>query len=275
MVQADVKWKYSLCNEMFENWALSKIAATAADLGYQGIELAPYTLAPLVTDLSAEDRKRIRQDVEGAGMKVSGLHWILAKTPFQLNAPDRERREAASKYLLDLIDFCADVGGEILVFGSPQQRDPMEGWSAEDAWKWPVEAMRRCGERAAQRGVFFCLEPLIGTKLLTGVDVVAKMVREVDHPGLRMMVDTKSMGSDTRWSVADQLKAVWPLFKHVHVNDPNLLGPGMGDLDFRPIVATLRDLGYDRWLSLEVFKFELGSENIARQSLANLKAALQ
>jgi len=114
----------------------------------------------------------------------------------------------------------------------------------------------------------------MGSKLLTSVDLVAKMVREVDHPGLRMMVDCKSMGADTRWPVAEQLKAVWPLFKHVHVNDPNQLGPGMGDLDFRPILATLADLGYDRWLSLEAFKFEMGIENLARQSLENLKAAL-
>jgi len=259
---------------MYEGWSLAKIAASAAAIGYQGVELAPYTLAPLVTDLTTADRKRIRQDVEDAGLKVSGMHWLLAKTPFHLNTPDRARREATSKYLLDLIDFCADVGGEALVFGSPPQRDPLEGWSMEEAWKWTVEAMRRCGERAAERGVFFCIEPLMGSKLLTSVDLVAKMVREVDHPGLRMMVDCKSMGADTRWPVAEQLKAVWPLFKHVHVNDPNQLGPGMGDLDFRPILATLADLGYDRWLSLEAFKFEMGIENLARQSLENLKAAL-
>jgi len=90
---------------MYEGWSLAKIAASAAAIGYQGVELAPYTLAPLVTDLTTADRKRIRQDVEDAGLKVSGMHWLLAKTPFHLNTPDRARREATSKYLLDLIDF--------------------------------------------------------------------------------------------------------------------------------------------------------------------------
>jgi sugar phosphate isomerase/epimerase len=90
-----------------------------------------------------------------------------------------------------------------------------------------------------------------------------------------MMVDCKSMGQDARWPPAEQIRAVSPWFKHVHVNDPNLLGPGMGDLDFVPILATLRDLGYDGWVSLEAFKFPGGAERIARESMANLLAALK
>ena len=78
-----------------------------------------------------------------------------------------------------------------------------------------------------------------------------------------------------RWAVAEQLRAVWPLFKHVHVNDPNLLGPGMGELEFEPILATLCELGYQGWVSLEVFEFDLGPVRIARESMANCKAALE
>lgn len=268
-----VPWRYALCNEMFEGWPLDRIAATAAKIGYQGIELAPFTLAPLVTDLSAADRKKIKGDVERAGVQVAGLHWLLAKTPFRLNTPDPDARRRAAQYLLDLIDFCADVGGEILVFGSPAQRDPADGFPFEEAWQHTVEVMRRCGERAHERGVTFCLEPL-GTPFVTWVDDVVKMVREVDHPGFRMMVDCKSMAQDKRWPIHEQLRYAWSLFKHVHVNDPNLLGPGMGELDFKPILATLRELGFSGWLSVEVFQFDLGPERIARESLENLHKAL-
>ena len=274
MASTQVKWRYSLCNEMFEEWPLARIAETAAEIGYQGVELAPYTLASVVTDISAAERRQLRRDVEAAGIKVAGLHWLLAKTDFMLNTPDPTQREAAAQYLLDLIDFCADLGGDILVFGSPAQRDPAGGFGKGDAWAWTTEVMRRCGERALRQGVVFCIEPLHGTAIISGVDDAARLVKEVDHPGFKMMVDTKSMGGDPRWSVSDQIKSVWPLFKHVHVNDPNLLGPGMGDLDFVPIMATLQEFDYDGWLSLEVFKFELGPERIARESLAYLKASL-
>jgi sugar phosphate isomerase/epimerase len=268
-----VSWRYALCNEMFEGWSLDKVAAAAAEIGYQGIELAPFTLAPLVTDLSPADRVRIRRDVEGAGLEVAGLHWLLAKTPFRLNVPDPEERERAAQYLLALTDFCSDVGGDILVFGSPDQRDPRDGFAPGEAYKSTAEVMRRCGERASAQGVTFCIEPL-GTSFVTWVDDAVRMVQEVDHPGFRMMVDCKSMAQDvTRWPVGDQIRAAAPWFKHVHVNDPNMLGPGMGDMDFEPILATLHDLEYAGWVSVEVFRYELGPERIARESLANLRGA--
>jgi sugar phosphate isomerase/epimerase len=148
----------------------------------------------------------------------------------------------------------------------------VEGFPVDQAWKSTVEVMRRCGERASQRGVTFCIEPL-GTDFITWVDDAAKLVREVEQPGFRMMVDCKSMAQDGRWPVSEQLRHVWPLFKHVHVNDPNLLGPGMGALEFEPILGTLQELGYGGWVSVEVFEFDLGAERIARESLANLRAA--
>ena len=271
---SEVGWRYALCNEMFEGWSLRKIAETGVELGYPGMELAPYTLGSRVTEFSPAQRAQMRRDVENAGMQIMGLHWLLAETPFQLNSPDGDLREATALYLLDLIDFCVDLGGEVLTFGSPQQREPIGGYPEDEAWKWTVEVMRRCGQRSQERGVVFCIEPLMGNKLVAGVEEAARLVSNVDHPGFQMMLDCRSMGKDDRWSVADQIKSVWPLFKHVHVNDPNSQGPGMGDLDFVPIMRTLKELGFDGWLSLEAGDLALGPERISRESMANMKAAL-
>ena len=268
-----VPWRYAACNEMFEGWSLEKTAACVAELGYQGLELAPFTLCERVTDLSAGDRKTIRGTVEGAGLEVAGLHWLLANTPFRLNPPDPEERKNAAAYLLDLVDFCADVGGKILVFGSPAQRDPVDGFSLEEGWVATAKAMRACGERASERGVTFCIEPL-GTDFVSWVDDAIRMVQEVNCPGFQMMVDCKAMARDERWSVGDQIRHANPWFKHVHVNDPNRLGPGMGELDFVPIMAALKEVEFGAWVSLEAFEFSLGIERIVRESMANLQAAI-
>ena len=265
---------YAICNELFEDWPLEQTAAFVAELGYQGLELAPFTLCNLVTDLSAADRRRIRRTVEGAGLAVVGLHWLLAQTEgFQLNDSDPDIRARTAQYLLDLIDCCAELGGEVLIFGSPQQRDVPPDRSRAEAWKSTAEIMHGCGVRAQEQGVLFCVEPLSRneTNFIVNVDEAAELVRQVDHPSLRMMVDTKAMSHDPR-PIPEQIQTVHPLFHHVHLNDPNLRGPGMGDLDFRPILQTLDDLDYARWLSVEVFDFTPGAERTARDSLAYLNA---
>ena len=265
---------YAICNELFEDWPLDKTAALVAELGYHGLELAPFTLCNLVTDLSAADRLRIRRTVEGAGLSVVGLHWLLAQTEgFQLNDSDPDVRARTAQYLLDLIDCCAELGGDVLIFGSPQQRDVPPDRSRAEAWKSTAEIMHSCGVRAQEQGVLFCVEPLSRneTNFIVNVDEAAELVRQVDHPGLQMMVDTKAMSNDPR-PIPEQIQTVHPLFHHVHLNDPNLRGPGMGDLDFRPILQTLDDLDYDRWLSVEVFDFTPGAERTARDSLAYLNA---
>lgn len=265
-------WKYAICNEGFEGWPLEKIAQTVAEMGYEGVELAPFTLCDLVTDLTAEDRREIRQVVEGAGLQVAGVHWLLAQTPFRLNVPDADERRAAADYLVALVDFCADVGGDTLVFGSPAQRDPQDGFSVGTAWAETVQVMRRVGKRAHERGVSFCIEPL-GTPFVTWVDDAVKMVEEVNQPGFAMMVDCKAMAQDERWSPADQIREMAGHYRHVHVNDPNRLGPGMGDLDFKPIMSALDEVAFSGWVSVEAFEFSQGAEFVARESLKNLKEA--
>ncbi len=265
-------WQYAICNELFEGWSLEDTANFVADLGYQGLELAPFTLCDLVTDLSVAERRKIRQTIEGTGLALVGLHWLLAKTKrFQVNDPDPDIRARTTQYMLDLIDCCADIGGEVLIFGSPQQRKVQAGWSYAEAWQSAVEMMHRCGEYAQERGVLFCVEPLSTneTDFIVKVDEAAALVRQVDHPGFQMMVDTKAM-SHTPHPIPDQMRRVNPLFHHVHVNDPNLRGPGMGDLDFRPILKTLQDLNYSRWVSVEVFDFTPGARYTAHESLAYL-----
>lgn len=266
-------WRYAVCNELFEGWSLEQTATFAASVGYQGLELAPYTLCQSVTDLSGQERRHIRHTIERAGLTVAGLHWLLARTAgLQLNDPDPAIREQTAGYLLDLIDFCADVGGEVLVFGSPGQRTPRAGWSYTEAWEWTAEVMARCGERAGERGVVFCIEPLMGSTFIETVDEAVQLVRQVDHPHFQMMVDVKSMAQDPR-PIPEQIRTVAPWIRHVHVNDPNQLGPGMGEIEFHPILAMLDEVDYRGWLSVEVFDFSPGVEFIARQSLENLLAA--
>ena len=272
-----MSWRYAICSELFEGWPLEQVAAFVAEVGYDGLELAPFTLSRDVRQIRAAQRKAIRQAIESAGLKVPGLHWLLARTEgLQLNDPHPAVRERTTQYLLALIDLCADLGGQLLAFGSPQQRSLRPGWMPAQAMASAVEIFRRCGERAQARGLAFCLEPLTTqeTDFITTASEAAAMVRQVHHPGFQMMVDVRAMSYEAR-SIPEVIRQVAPHIRHMHLNDPNLLGPGMGDVDFGPILRALREVGYEGWLSVEPFDFSPGPERIARESLAYLKSCVE
>ena len=114
---------YTLCNELLaeEGKSLAEQARIAADLGYVGLELAPATLGAAPHRLSASEVVGIRQTVEDAGLRVTGLHWLLSGYP-ELSITDPARQRRARDVLLRLVDLCADLGGAVLIHGSPKQR---------------------------------------------------------------------------------------------------------------------------------------------------------
>ena len=92
--------KFAICNEIFQGWKLEETFAHAAKTGYDAVEIAPFTVAKSVTDISAKERQRIRDTAMGAGIAISGIHWVLAQTEgLHLTHPDDSVRELACKAL--------------------------------------------------------------------------------------------------------------------------------------------------------------------------------
>ena len=87
---------------------------------------------------------------------------------------------------------------------------------------------------------------------------------------MSVILDVKAMSSDTK-PIPQIIHESRGNFGYFHANDVNLKGPGFGDVDFKPIAAALKEVGYGGVVSVEVFTFEEGPEVIATQSLAYLK----
>src|SRR5437667_4852487 len=148
---------FAICNEIFRDWKLEEIFAYVGKLGYQGVEIAPFTIANSVTDISPDQRQQIRDSAARNNVKVVGIHWVLVKPEgLYLNHPDGMIRERTAQYFCDLVDFCADISGKIMVVGSPKQRNVMPGVSAEQAWEWAAKTFRPSVAQAEQRGVTIC-----------------------------------------------------------------------------------------------------------------------
>jgi sugar phosphate isomerase/epimerase len=268
--------KFALCNEMFENRPMTEIAAVANRLGYHGIEIAPFTLAPSVTEISAAKRAETRKAIEDHGLETVGLHWLFAKPagakdllPLHMTAPDQATWRRTRDYLAALLDLCSDLGGKVLVLGSPKQRNILEGQTKEGAWRRAVDLLDSALDRAGKLGLTICFEPLspAETNFINTVEEGMKLVREIDHPNFKIHLDVKAMSSEAR-PVPEIIRSVNVNdIGHFHVNDPNLYGPGMGKVDYAPIAEAVRNVGYDKWLSVEVFKYDPDPETIARESI--------
>jgi sugar phosphate isomerase/epimerase len=265
--------KFGICNEIFEGWKIDDAMAFAKKAGYDGIEIAPFTLAKSVTEIPAAERERIRQAAAGLGLEISGIHWVLVQAEgMYLNHPDSAVRTRTAGYFCDLVDFCADLAGRIIVVGSPKQRNLMEGVAYEQAWQWAAETFRDSVRRAEDKGVTICFEPLAPaeTNFINTAAEAIRFTRQFNSPAMKVILDVKAMCSESK-SIPQIIHESRGEFAYFHANDRNLKGPGFGDVDFHPIAAALREVGYDGYASVEVFKFEEGPEAIATRSIDYLK----
>ena len=153
--------KFAICHEMFVDWDWERQCQFIAEVGYGGIELAPFTLAPRITDVSAERRQTMRRQAEDRGLQIIGAHWLLAKTEgMHLTTADAAARKATSGYLIELGNAVADFGGSVMIFGSPDQRSLEPGMTREQAYANAAEVFGAALPAFADRGVSICMEPL-------------------------------------------------------------------------------------------------------------------
>ncbi len=265
--------KFAICNEIFQGWKFEDTLAAAARYGYDGVEIAPFTIADSVTAISAAERRKIREAAGRNNIRIAGIHWVLVKPEgLYINHPDAAIRERTARYFCDLVDFCADIGGNRIVVGSPKQRNVMPGVTKAQAREWARETFRPAVATAGRREVVICFEPLgpADTNFINTAAEAIQFVQELSSPNFRIILDVKAMCTESK-PIPQIIRESWPHFAHVHANDRNLKGPGFGDVDFRPIAAALKEVGYDGFVSVEVFKFEEGPEAIATRSLEHLK----
>ncbi|MBY0585783.1 sugar phosphate isomerase/epimerase [bacterium] len=265
--------KYAICNELFEGWSFGDTCREIARLGYTGIEIAPFTLAPLVTDILPDQINEIRSEARSAGVEVVGLHWLLAKVEgFHINHPDQAVRDRTADYLAQQVELCGKIGGRVMVFGSPGARKILPGVSPRDAMEWTAETIRRFTPALEEHDVLFCLEPLstAETNFLNTADQAEQLMHMVDHANVCVHLDVKAMSAESM-SIPAIIAKHRDHTGHFHANDPNLRGPGMGDVDFTPIFQALGDTGYDRWVSVEVFDYKPDPVTIARESIEYMR----
>lgn len=270
--------KFAICQELFEDTSWEDQCRIIAAAGYTGVEVAPFSIAEELAAVPESRLSDMRHTAADHGLEIIGLHWLLAKTTgLYLTSSDPAVRRATVEYLRLLARTCAVLGGRVLVFGSPQQRSLLPEVSSEQAMEFAAEVFRQAMPAFADEGVVLCMEPLTTKEtdfINTCADAV-NLMNMVDHPAMLLHQDVKAMlGAETD-SIPELIHRYKDICGHFHVNDTNLLGPGMGETDYHPILQALLDAGYDGWVSVEVFDYTPGAEKIAKKSIEYMQQVLR
>lgn len=272
--------KLALCNEVLRDLPFERQCAMAAGLGYQGIELAPFTLDDNPHLLSPERRREVRRIAEGEGVPIIGLHWLLISPEgLSITTSDPVRAARTRDVIVRLVELCADLGGDVLVHGSPAQRDPADAENTRAARDNALACLRAAGDSAHAAGVTYCLEPLARrlTPFINTVDEAIGFVDEAGSKGLKTMIDTCAAAEMEPLSPAETIRTRWGegYLAHIQVNDRNQRAPGQGGDRFGPVLRALRAVGYEGAVSVEPFIYEPDGPTTAAVAAGYLRGLLE
>jgi len=244
--------------------------------GYQGVEIAAFTLVKEgVQEIGPAKRKEMVSTMKSNGIECVGLHWLLAPPPKGLHftTPDIAVRQKTITYFNELIDFCSDLGGQAMIFGSPKQRNT-QNIPVDEAKKYFAEGLVSVADHAQRCGIKILVEPL-GHRTTDVVNTMAEaleLAEQVDHPAVQIMFDFNNTVDETEpFDVL--LRKYYQHVHHVHVQEQGgkHLGTGNAVNDYVKAFQVLKDLKYREWVSLEVFDFAPGGKRIAEESMKVLR----
>ena len=266
-------FKYAFCNEILEGYSWPEQCEIIGSAGYEAVEIAPFTLVKEgVQEITPDKRRQMVQDMKNAGIVCAGLHWLFVAPPHGLHftTPDNELRKRSVDYLVKLIDFCGDLDGEIMVFGSPNQRGTSQGLSIQEATNYFIDGLAQVADHAKDRNVKILIEPLPtnSTDVVNTFAEAMTMVHKIDHPAIATMFDFHNTLDETE-PLPQLIRKYYPYIHHVHVQnmDGTLITSDAIPQDFIPVFEVLKELNYNKWVSLEVFDFSPGGKFIAEESM--------
>ena len=263
------RFRLAICNKTFEKKPFAEMCRLTRETGFTGMEIAPYTLGEDPAALPTSSLTGMRTMMSSEGVSFVGLHSVLNAPPgMSVTTPDPVVRAKSWDYFLRLIDVCAGLGdnGTMVFLGNPQRRT-VGGATVPIAIARIKEGLRRVAPAAEARHVTIMVEPLAPhlCDVINTLEEAMEVVRAVNSPAVQTMFDTHNTAGETT-PLDILIRKYYKYIRHIHFNELDGRHPGTGHFDFKTVMQTFKDLGYQRWISVEAFRFDPDGVTVARES---------
>lgn len=246
--------KRAVCNELFGSLGFPETCGLMASHGFDGIEIAPFTLFDENGKLPTTTIQMAKRSLADNGLGFAGFHWLFARPAglFMVSGDSAVRAKAWNQ-LQHLLEAAGELGGGPLTFGSPKQRDSGQ-LPKTLARGYLAEGLRGLCKLAVSCNSMVLIEALqsVDTNMINTLDEASDFIAEVGCPSVAGMFDFHNCGDEfLPW---DQLiRRHRGIIRHVHLNTLDGGYPLHPDPDYLAAFRALKDIGYSEWVSLEIF----------------------
>ena len=270
--------KYAVCNELFGKMELSKAAEVCKKAGYEGIEIAPFTVFGSFSHADVKTGiQNIKQALTANDLAFAGFHWLLVDKrpdaePMSLVSPEEALRNAALSRLKLLLSAAGELGGGVLVLGSPKQRNTAAGQSVSEATIMLRDCLLSLGDYAVSCNSTLLLEALDHSQcdVINTLAQAGELVNIIASPGISSMFDFHNCADETE-SWEELIRRYAPIIKHVHINEWDGGPPGCGSSDYIPAFKMLKEIDFNGWISMEIFSEPVNPAAVVADALAFMK----
>lgn len=253
-IESGVLWKRAVCNELFGDISFERSCDLLAANGFHGVEIAPFTLADQDGRLTVRTIERVRRALADSGLRFAGFHWLLAH-PAGLHATCSEAtvRKATWDHVQRLLEAAGELGGGPLIFGSPRQRSA-EDVTVEQARIHLQQGIVSVCAAAKDNNSLLLVEalPLRESNLVNTLAEAQEIIEAVHCPAVRGMFDFHNC-ADEALPWADLIDHHAAIIRHVHLNTRGGSYPRRVTAEYRNAFLRLQRIGYEGWVSLEIF----------------------
>lgn len=229
----------------FNNESLPLIKKVS-DFGFDGVEIP-------IFDPKQVDIKATKDALKSAGIECTGC--AILGDDRDIISDDSAIRDNAKKYIKECIDICDALDSRIFCGPLYSAVGKLVGRArTQEEWDRAVDGLSEVAKYAGEKGVILAMEPLnrFETYFINIAEDIVKLVKDVNHPNLRVHLDTFHMNIEEK-NLYKAIKNTGEYLAHIHCCENDRGTPGSGNVDWQGVFKALHEINYNGWIVIESF----------------------